>query len=161
VHCLTHVSKFAADSVFEIRFQWVKCQLDYLCCLPNDAERRKALKELSPDLPATYVRILERLDRSLSPKTNEYLKRTLKWLVLNDAPNHASTNIGITLPALPQAISVEDEHTLLEKNAIPDERDIIEWCSSLVRKNSEKNVLELSHFTVKEFLLSGKDSIES
>jgi hypothetical protein len=112
-------------------------------------------------LLSTYVRILERLDRSLSPKTKEYLKRMLKWPVLNDAPNHALTNIGITLPALAQAISVEDEHTLLEKNAIPDERDIIEWCSSLVRKKSEKNVLELSHFTVKEFLLSGKDSIES
>jgi hypothetical protein len=144
VHCLSHGSKSVADSVFEIRFQWVKYQLDYLCCLLNDAERRKALKELPPDLPATYVRILERLDRTLSPKTKTYLKRTLKWLVLKDAPNHASTNIDITLPALAQAISVEDEQTRLEKDAIPDDRDIIEWCSSLVRKNSEKNVLELS-----------------
>ncbi|KAH8786249.1 hypothetical protein BGZ57DRAFT_818295, partial [Hyaloscypha finlandica] len=139
-------------------FQWVKCQLDSLRGLPNDAEIRKALKELPPDLPATYVRILERLDRTLSHKAKTYLKRTLKWLVLNDGQDYDST---ITLPALCQAISIEDEHTRLENDAIPDEICIIEWCSSLARRNSEKNTLELSHFTVKEFLLSAEASVDS
>ena len=140
------------------RFQWVKCQLDSLRSLPNDAEIRKALKELPPDLPATYVRILERLDRTLSHKAKTYLKRILKWLVLNDRRAHTST---ITLPALSHAISIEDEHTRLERDAIPDEIGIIEWCSSLTRRNSEKNTLELSHFTVKEFLLSAEASVDS
>jgi ankyrin repeat protein len=143
---------------FAKRFQWVKCQLDSLRGLPNDAEIRKALKELPPDLPATYVRILERLDRTLSHKAKTYLKRILKWLVLNDWEDHDST---ITLPALCQAISIEDEHTRLENDAIPDEICIIEWCSSLARWNSEKNTLELSHFTVKEFLLSAEASVDS
>ena len=143
---------------FAKRFQWVKCQLDSLRGLPNDAEIRKALKELPPDLPATYVRILERLDRTLSHKAKTYLKRILKWLVLNDGQDHDST---ITLPALCQAISIEDEHTRLENDAIPDEICIIEWCSSLARRNSEKNTLELSHFTVKEFLLSAEASVDS
>jgi ankyrin repeat protein len=140
------------------RFQWVKCQLDSLRGLPNDAEIRKALKELPPDLPATYVRILERLDRTLSHKAKTYLKRILKWLVLNDGRAHTST---ITMPALSHAISIEDEHTRLERDAIPDEIGIIEWCSSLARRNPEKNTLELSHFTVKEFLLSAEASVDS
>src|SRR5437667_1242399 len=102
---LSPIHRSAADLVFGIRFQWVKCQLDYLCCLPNDAERRKALKELPPDLPPTYVRILERLDRTLSSKTKIYLKRVLKWLTLINQSRH-SDHI-VKLPALAQAISID------------------------------------------------------
>ncbi|KAG0650988.1 Ankyrin-1 [Hyphodiscus hymeniophilus] len=43
-------------------FRWVACQLDYLCSLPNDAEKRKALVSLPPGLNATYERILERVN---------------------------------------------------------------------------------------------------
>ncbi|KAL9595941.1 MAG: hypothetical protein Q9219_006132 [cf. Caloplaca sp. 3 TL-2023] len=63
-------------------FMWVRAQVDYLQRLPNDAEKRAALKRLPPDLPQTYVRIFETIHRSYPPQTIRYIQRVLKWLVL-------------------------------------------------------------------------------
>ena len=38
--------------------------MDYLCECNNDPDRREALKQLPPDLPSSYERILERVNRS-------------------------------------------------------------------------------------------------
>lgn len=45
------------------RFRWAVCQLDYLCDCAHDEERREALKKLPPDLPESYRRLLERVNR--------------------------------------------------------------------------------------------------
>lgn len=137
---------------------WCKCQLDYLCTLPNDAERRAALKHLPPDLPATYIRILERLERDYSPQTTELIRRTLKWLVLQR--KNTSDFFNLTLPGLAQAISL-GEGAVLDYDRIPDEMDIRDWCSSLVRLDKNTHRLELSHFTVEEFLLEKREKIPS
>ncbi|CAL8576561.1 hypothetical protein XPA_002436 [Xanthoria parietina] len=61
-------------------FRWVACQMDYLCELPNDSSRRKALGSLPPTLNATYERILRHVNAS-NNEVQLLVSRTLKWIV--------------------------------------------------------------------------------
>ena len=118
--------------------------MDYLCELPNDAARRKALQSLPPDLNSTYERILSRVSQS-PPETQELVRRALRWIT-------GPTLSTLSTKALCEAVSVNLGSTSRDREAIPDEDDILRWCSSLVRKSADSNSLELAHFTVKEFL---------
>jgi ankyrin repeat protein len=125
----------------------VKCQMDHLCQLNNDRDRRNALDSLPPDLFSTYKRILDRV--VASHKGNQILvQKVLRWIVCAKEP--------LNIRALAEAVSIQDGDEKVDFDAIPDEEDILMWCSSLVRKSTIKNieVLELSHFSVKEFLSS-------
>jgi ankyrin repeat protein len=117
--------------------------MDYLCECNNDRDRREALKKLPPDLPSSYERILERVNRS-SRENQELVKKTLHWIV------YAEGYIGPEV--LIQALAVRDEERHFDSNSMTTEEDILHWCSSLVRRNTTLGVLELAHFTVKEFL---------
>ncbi|TVY21838.1 Serine/threonine-protein phosphatase 6 regulatory ankyrin repeat subunit C [Lachnellula arida] len=125
-------------------FRWVACQMDYLCELNNDDDRRKALQELPHGLPATYERILERV--KLKPN-QELVKRTLRWIVCSKVP---------VLPdVLLAVVSIKDGDKALNHGAMTTMVDIMRWCSSLIRwKDQEMKYIELAHFTVKEFLVS-------
>ncbi|KAL8838838.1 MAG: hypothetical protein Q9170_001960 [Blastenia crenularia] len=119
--------------------------MDYLCELPNDASRRKELGNLPKTLHATYERILRRVNAS-----NKYVQllvsRTLRWIIHHESGRSLSTE------ALSEAISVGVGDTKRDGGSISDEHEILLWCSSLVRKSTDGNSLELAHFTVKEFL---------
>lgn len=119
--------------------------MDYMCELPNDAARREALGSLPPDLNSTYERILSRVNRS-NPETQKLVRRALRWMA-NDT-KHSS----LTMKALCEAISIDFGNRTRNLQAIPDEFEILHWCSSLVRKSEDGRKLELAHFTVKEFL---------
>lgn len=119
--------------------------MDYLCELPNDAARRRALNSLPPDLNSTYERILGRVNES-NPETQKLVRRALRWIA-NDTHFFA-----LDIKALCEVVSIEFEDTRRNLEAIPDEFEILRWCSSLVRKSANGEELELSHFTVKEFL---------
>lgn len=69
----------------------------------------------------------------------------------------------IYLKDLAQAICIEEDFTELDREAVPDETAVSDWCGSLVRidRSAPAKALELSHYTVKEFLLSGKKSVPS
>ncbi|PMD65633.1 uncharacterized protein K444DRAFT_183935 [Hyaloscypha bicolor E] len=123
-------------------FRWVACQMDYLCECNNDRDRREALKKLPPDLPSSYERILERVNRS-SRENQELVKKTLHWIV------YAGGYFGTE--KLIQALAVRDERHF-DSNSMTTEEDILHWCSSLVRRGTITGKLELAHFTVKEFL---------
>lgn len=126
------------------RFRWVSCQMDLLCELPTDADRRSALRSLPPTLNATYERILRRVNKS-NKVVQKLVRRTLQWVV------HALYPLSIS--ALCQAVSVEGGCDSLNYDAVPAEDEILRWCSSLVRKTASGDALELAHFTVKEFLV--------
>ena len=117
--------------------------MDYLCECNNDRDRREALKKLPPDLPSSYERILERVNRS-SRENQELVKKTLHWIVY--AEGYFGTG------KLIQALAVRDEERHFDSNSMTTEEDILHWCSSLVRRNTTMGDLELAHFTVKEFL---------
>ena len=122
--------------------------MDHLCELPNDAARRKALNALPPTLHATYERILQRINRS-NQDVKQLVQRSLKWLMCSRE--------HLTSQALCEAISIETGDTSLDTNRISDEREILRWCSSLVRRSALGDGLELAHFTVKDFLTTGID----
>ncbi|KAL8881354.1 MAG: hypothetical protein Q9198_001432 [Flavoplaca austrocitrina] len=122
-------------------FRWVACQIDYLCELPNDAALRRALITLPPNLKATYERILQKVNQS-SGEAQKLVQRTLFWII------HGR---GLSISALCEAVSVETGQRKLDREAIPEEEDILRLCSSLVRRSVSGYKLELAHFTVKEF----------
>ena len=120
------------------------CQIDYLCELPNDAARRRALTTLPPSLKATYERILQRVNES-SGEAQKLVQRTLFWII------HCPF---MSISALCEAVSIETGQRKLDREAIPEEEDILRLCSSLVRRSVSGHNLEIAHFTVKEFLTS-------
>lgn len=137
----------------------MRCQIDYIGGLPNNRERRKALKDLPPTLPATYERILDRIDSRYPPQTQLYIQRIFKWLVLADEIESTDVQRELNIQALAQAICVEEGSTQLDREVVPDVIDVSDWCGSLTRTDPRTQTLELSHYTVKEFLLSNENSI--
>lgn len=122
--------------------------MDHLCELPNDAARRKALNALPPTLHATYERILQRINKS-NKDVQQLVQRSLRWLVCSKA--HLSS------VALCEAISIETGDKDVDQSRISDENEVLRRCSSLVRRSALCDGLELAHFTVKEFLMTGID----
>ncbi|KAL1648707.1 hypothetical protein SLS58_001881 [Diplodia intermedia] len=125
------------------RFRWVACQIDYLCDLPNDDSRRDALTKLPPDLFSTYDRILERTNMR-PPPVRQLFHNTLRWLSF-----HGQL---MSTAALCEALSIHIGDKKSHHNSRPDEEDVLLYCSSLVRKTEDGESLEISHFTVTEYL---------
>lgn len=117
--------------------------MDYLCELPTDSARRKALKSLPPTLDATYARILRRVNES-NHDVQVMVQRSLHWIA------HALKALDVA--ELCEAISVNPGDTFLNREGIPAVEEILRCCSSLVRKSTDGCGLEFAHFTVKEYL---------
>ncbi|KAL8933454.1 MAG: hypothetical protein Q9216_006354 [Gyalolechia sp. 2 TL-2023] len=132
-------------------FRWVTCQMDHLCELPNDTSRRKALGNLPRGLNATYERILRRVNAS-NREVRLLVSRALRWII------HSEGYLSTT--ELCEAISINFGDTWRDADSVPDEVEILRWCSSLVRKSENGCYLELAHFTVEEFLRQIEDKDE-
>ncbi|KUJ10376.1 ankyrin [Mollisia scopiformis] len=128
-------------------FQWAKCQLDHICMLSTDKERRRALDTLPKDLFETYRRILLRVANS-TESNKRLVKRTLSWVLDAEQPLHVD--------AIAKAITIEVDTDYLDPDDIPDEDSILKWCSSLIRKDEKSGIIMFSHFTVEEFLIDQK-----
>ncbi|KXH50232.1 hypothetical protein CNYM01_08913 [Colletotrichum nymphaeae SA-01] len=135
-------------------FRWVSCQLDYLCDLSTNRARREALDSLPPTLPETYHRLLLRVCRS-SVETKNLVRRVLHWTI---APSQ------MTLAEMREAVSfASSPHSDFGPDDLIEEDAIFRKCSSLVRKARAIDryhsvpVIELAHFTVKEYLMSIDD----
>ena len=156
---------------------WVRAQVDYLQRLPNDREKRKALRSLPPSLPETYVRILETISNVYPTQTINYIRRILKWLVLEPLSpksgilrRRGSRRTGhlFTLDFLCQAICIENKFYEPDEEDIPSPGDIERWLGCLIRLDGpfkvgsqSQRTIQLSHFTVKEFLFMNPQSISS
>lgn len=121
----------------------MSCQLDYLCELPLDKDRREALTKLPPTLNAIYERILSRHSH---PSAVHIVRTTLRIV--------AAVGPSITIPALCEAVSVPEHAACLQEDNTVLEEDIIRYCSSLLRVSPDNQHLEFAHFTVPEFLQS-------
>ncbi|KAL8755199.1 MAG: hypothetical protein Q9199_003807 [Rusavskia elegans] len=139
-------------------FMWVRAQVDYLQRLPNDAEIRQALGKLPPDLPQTYVRILETIDSNYRGQTPKYIQRLLKWILfsargkIGDFQRVVSDQQGLSIEALCEAICIEDEYVWPTEEVLPKKDQILRWLGCLVRVNHDTNELRFAHFSVEEFL---------
>ncbi|KAM5347246.1 hypothetical protein ACJ41O_010251 [Fusarium nematophilum] len=128
-------------------FRWVACQLDYLCELPRDKDRRQALKSLPPTLNETYQRILQRIE-SKDATVRHLVERCLQFISVAEPP--------LTSWELQEAISIDDDTAVLDSDSMVDEATILQNCSSLVRRRAAYDgtdtYIEFSHFSVAEYL---------
>ena len=122
-------------------FEIFDSQMDYLCELPNDAARRKVLKDLPGGLKPTYERILERVNES-NEETQKLVQRTLRWIA-----HHPS----LTKKQLCEVLSINLGDKRKDLEAVR-ETEIYRSCSSLVRVSVDECRFEFAHFTVEEFL---------
>ena len=144
---------------------WVRAQVDYLQRLSTDKEKRKALKTLPPDLPQTYVRILETIDSTYPPLITKFIQRLFKWIVLQlrfHSVFFTSLNVNyLTSQMLRQAICIENETDRLSESEMPTQQQILGWLGCLVRRSKTGDMIELSHFTVQEFLKMNPEDVSS
>jgi Ankyrin repeats (3 copies)/NACHT domain len=129
-------------------FQWVKCQLDQLRTLKNDKAIRKALETLPRGLNETYVQALHQLVKHHEPDEVVQIERLLRWLV------HAARPLNIDEMA--EVIAVDFGQRTFDLSAVvTDPIDLLKYGESLITISGEKSrYLQLSHFSVKEFLES-------
>lgn len=129
--------------IYRERFQWVACQIDFICSKTNDRMKRAALDQLPKDLPQTYDRILRGVDENHVA----LVRQTLEWIIYAAQP--------LPVSALLQALAVTPEDEDYDETAMTDEDVLLQCCSSLVKKTqSSGGYLELAHFSVKQYLLS-------
>lgn len=146
---------------------WVRAQVDYLQRLPNDMEKRKALRSLPPDLPQTYIRIFEIIDSTYPIQTTKFVQRVLKWLILQNNVGFFNTfklyqtRRSLEPGLLCQAICIENENNKLSDAEVPTLQQILGWLGCLVRSSKSLDMIDLSHFTIKEFLKMDPEKVPS
>ncbi|KAF9877435.1 hypothetical protein CkaCkLH20_05135 [Colletotrichum karsti] len=128
-------------------FRWVACQLDHLCELPTDRARRAALLKLPPTLPATYERILLRIE-SYDEQVKRIVQRAL--LMIGSPQQDGSWRLGFR--EICELASIDESSEYLYEDEIVDEEEILRWCGSLVRTSDDGGTIEFAHFTVQEYL---------
>jgi ankyrin repeat protein len=144
------------------RFRWVSCQLDSLeqCIDPRGLQN--ALKTLPKTLDETYSRILQ----SIPQEYKQNAIRILQLLTFSERP--------ITIEEATDAIAldIECEPHFDPMYRMPNPSEITRYCSSLVvivtakndvhkqsgknRSVSDNQVLQLAHYSVKEYLQSDR-----
>jgi hypothetical protein len=80
--------------------------------------------------------------------TQELVQHTLMWLTI-DIPA-----MKLTKDALLEALSITIGSCRFDSTKKPSLSKVLRACGSLVRPNTERDRIELAHFTVKEFLNS-------
>ena len=145
---------------FEIRFRWVFCQLDTLRqCLPSSV--RPTLEQLPESLDETYERIV--VDIKKANKGQAYCM--LQCLAVAIRP--------LSVAELAELLAFEFDAT---KGGIPKlnadwrwedhEQAVLSTCSSLITivpadDDRKSPIVQFSHFSVKEFLMSDRLSMLS
>ena len=134
------------------RFRWVKCQLDALeKCLDSRA-LRDTLLSLPDSLDATYARILQQIPTQYKQSSI----RILQLLVFSEQP----LKVRELIDAL--AIEMAGYPRFDPRNRMPDPSEISRYCSGLtcvvgsIDDEEPFGELQLSHSSVKEYLLSGR-----
>ena len=128
------------------RFRWVFCQLEILSqSFPSSV--RRILKELPESLDQTYERILKEIRKA----NQKHAYRLLQCLVAAIRPLH--------LHELAEVLAVDFEAggTHMLDPSLRHEA-VLSACSGLVTiiEDGDSQVVQFSHFTVKEFLSSNR-----
>jgi ankyrin repeat protein len=136
-----------------IRFRWVYCQLDTLRqCLPSTV--RQTLEELPESLDETYERILKDIRKSNKPQAY----RMLQCIVVAIRP--------LSVAELAELLAIEVDAAKGDKfpklntdwRWEDHEQALLSTCSSLITivGSGASGVVQFSHFSVKEFLMSDR-----
>ena len=148
---------------WSIRFRWIFCQLEVLRhCLPPSV--RRTLDELPESLDETYERVLKEIKKP----NRDHALRVLQCLVVAIRPLRVEELAEVL------AVNFEDEEGIPKLNPHwrwdDQEQALLSSCSSLitiVEPDVESHVLsnearklsrivQFSHFSVKEYLISAR-----
>ena len=136
------------------RFRWVFCQLAALRhCLPPSV--RQMLEELPKTLDETYERVL----REINEATREHTHRLLQCLTVAVRP----LRIEELAEVLALDFRTDGTPELNPEWRWEDQEVITSACSSLVNivKDEDSWIVQLSHFSVREFLTSSRIATSS
>jgi ankyrin repeat protein len=139
-----------------IRFRWAACQLDALKKCIQPRQLRHALASLPETLYDTYANILCGIDQD---STKDALK-ILQWLAYSARPLRIEEVADVI------AVNVKSKPRIDPELILPEPRDILTICSSLVTTNTdatwnsfEKSVgeqIRLAHLSVRDYLTSNQ-----
>ncbi|KAH9980858.1 ankyrin repeat-containing domain protein [Lactifluus volemus] len=131
-------------------FRWVALQLDRLC-QAFSSSIRKILDDLPVTLDETYIRILQ----DIPEEKWEHANRILQCVFVSTRP----LQVEELAEVLAVQFEAEDIPDLITDWRLDDPEDaLLSACSSLIAIVSVNNsrVVEFSHFSVKEFLISNR-----
>ena len=130
----------------DIRFLWVVFQIDSICAQNSDHDILRSLKDLPIGLPATFRRILRRLQDSAF--ANPRLARKILEIV-------AGAQRPLDLDELGEAMSLTPGDTSWDSSKlINDVLKLLECCGSLLVVDEEFSTIHFAHSSVKEHLIS-------
>jgi ankyrin repeat protein len=148
----SHLRRLVMTAHDPIRFRWVFCQLETLQqCLPQSL--RRTLNELPESLDGTYERVMMEIKRA----NQSHAYRMLQCLTVANRP--------LSVAELAEILAFDFDEV---KGGIPKlnskwrwedyEQAVLSTCSSLVTvvPNDGSPVVQFSHFSVKEFLMSDR-----
>ena len=121
--------------------------MEHIKTLRTARDVKIALKQLPPDLDQTYDNIL----LSVRPSDHEYLRRALRFVVFSARP--------MTLVEVAEAVIIEPGMSETDEDArLQRPEDLLDIGKSIFTQNANRShgvtYLELSHYSVKEYLLS-------
>ncbi|KAG1818675.1 uncharacterized protein BJ212DRAFT_1479667 [Suillus subaureus] len=132
-------------------FRWVQCQLDVIMTCKRPDSIRNALDDLPAGLYETYDRIIRSIEER-GKDDGPIVQRCLLFL--------AGAFTPLTLEQLNEAMMIEiGRLSLNEDLGVMDTMDIVFACGSLVTYNEKTRVVALSHYSVKEYLISRPNKI--
>jgi len=131
------------------RFLWVARQLDALRQCTKPAAIKRALASLPKDLDETYDRILLRIQGDDERYRDAFA--VLQWLAVAARPP-TLYEVAEVIAILPGCATIDEDNRLF------DAKELLSICSGLVIlvDDSETGRLRLTHFSVKEYLLSAR-----
>ncbi|KAH9980857.1 ankyrin repeat-containing domain protein [Lactifluus volemus] len=131
-------------------FRWVVCQLDRLC-QAFSSSIRKILDDLPVTLDETYIRILQ----DIPEEKWEHANRILQCVFVSFRP----LQVEELAEVLAVQFEAEEIPDLITDWRLDDPEDaLLSACSSLIAivRVDDSRVVEFSHFSVKEFLISNR-----
>ncbi|KAG1771903.1 hypothetical protein EV702DRAFT_1201783 [Suillus placidus] len=132
-------------------FRWVQRQLDENMACKRRIDIEAALDNLPAGLYETYDRIIQAI-KQRGPSDDQITRSYLLWL--------ASTFTPLTLDQLNEAMMIEVGQSNLNPHlGVMDPMDIVAACGSLVTYDEKTGVVALSHYSVKEYLISRPNKI--
>ena len=136
-------------------FLWVVLMIKELESLSTIDEIDEALSSIPEDLPGLYERILKRLHSNLKSSKRLLSIRLLRWIVLAKRPlNHEELKDALHLD-----YAMIPNGFYFVQNLICSQREIESICGSLV--TSKNQMIQLIHFSAKEFLFKSTQFIKS
>ncbi|KAH8978398.1 ankyrin repeat-containing domain protein [Lactarius akahatsu] len=138
-------------------FRWVYCQLEMLrLCLRSRV--RQFVNELPDSLDDTYARVLKGI-----PRTNRsHVQRLLQFLTVARRPPRVDVVAAVFAFDVD---AIEGEVLTLDANSRSEdqEQELLSACPSLITIFDSHNsrVVQFSHFSVKEFLVSDRLAVSS